>query len=242
MLGSWALSSASSSAILGIGALVAGGIAFALAALAAVLLLGHSSSGLPGTCSTSGPRSGYPSSASGIVLATLFLVVGWFPKVVITAIVFLIDPSWFHGSARVHWPENHLSQLRRDSAAGLALPPGRMRMRRDASGGTPADADLSFSTLDVLYADLPVRPPAHQGAGPAHRGARATARRTPADRPAPRRAAADPAADRPDRGRCAERGPRRLEPPRLGVPTRPPAASPRAGPHAVRAQRARCGR
>jgi len=39
------------------------------------------------------------------VLATLFLVVGWFPKVVITAMVFLFDPSWFHGSARVHWPE-----------------------------------------------------------------------------------------------------------------------------------------
>ena len=64
--------------ILGIGALVAGGIAVALA-----------------------PELGF----WGIVLATLFLVVGWFPKVVITAIVFLIDPSWFHGSARVHWPE-----------------------------------------------------------------------------------------------------------------------------------------
>ena len=29
----------------------------------------------------------------GIVLATLFLIVGWFPKLVITAIVFLADPS-----------------------------------------------------------------------------------------------------------------------------------------------------
>jgi hypothetical protein len=35
----------------------------------------------------------------------LFLVVGWFPKVVITAIVFLVDPAWFHGPARVQWPE-----------------------------------------------------------------------------------------------------------------------------------------
>ena len=88
------------------------------------------------------PRSGYPSFGFwGIVLATLFLVVGWFPKVVITAIVFLIDPSWFHGSARVHSPD-HLSQLRRDSAAGPACLPGRMRMRKDANGGTPADADL----------------------------------------------------------------------------------------------------
>jgi hypothetical protein len=41
----------------------------------------------------------------GIVLATLFLVVGWFGKVVIAAIVFLLDPHWFHGAAEVHWPE-----------------------------------------------------------------------------------------------------------------------------------------
>ena len=41
----------------------------------------------------------------GIVLATVFLVVSWFGKVAITAIVFLVDPSWFHGAARVHWPE-----------------------------------------------------------------------------------------------------------------------------------------
>jgi hypothetical protein len=41
----------------------------------------------------------------GIVLATMFLVAGWFPKVLITAVVFLVDPSWFHGSAQVRWPE-----------------------------------------------------------------------------------------------------------------------------------------
>jgi hypothetical protein len=41
----------------------------------------------------------------GIVLATLFLVIGWFGKVVITAVVFLVEPSWFDGAARVHWPE-----------------------------------------------------------------------------------------------------------------------------------------
>jgi hypothetical protein len=41
----------------------------------------------------------------GIVFATLFLVVAWFGKVVITGIVFLIDPSWFHGAAEVRWPE-----------------------------------------------------------------------------------------------------------------------------------------
>lgn len=93
--------------ILGIGALVAGGIAVALAALAAVLLLGPLVFWLAWNVLDFGPALGLPELGFwGIVLATLFLVVGWFPKVVITAIVFLVDPSWFHGSARVHWPEN----------------------------------------------------------------------------------------------------------------------------------------
>jgi hypothetical protein len=39
-----------------------------------------------------------------IVFATLFLVVGWLGKVVITGIVFLVDPSWFHGAARCTGP------------------------------------------------------------------------------------------------------------------------------------------
>ena len=92
--------------ILGIGALVAGGIAVALAALAAVILLGPLVFWLAWNVLNFGPALGLPELGFwGIVLATLFLVVGWFPKVVITAIVFLVDPSWFHGSARVHWPE-----------------------------------------------------------------------------------------------------------------------------------------
>ena len=39
------------------------------------------------------------------MLATLFLVVGWAGKVVIAAVVFIVDPTWFHGSAQVHWPD-----------------------------------------------------------------------------------------------------------------------------------------
>ena len=73
---------------------------------AAVLLLGPLVFWLAWNVLDFGPALGLPELGFwGIVLATLFLVVGWFPKVVITAIVFLVDPSWFHGSARVHWPE-----------------------------------------------------------------------------------------------------------------------------------------
>jgi hypothetical protein len=75
--------------ILGIGALVAGGIAVALAALAAVLLLGPLVFWLAWNVLNFGPALGLPELGFwGIVLATLFLVVGWFTKVVITATVF----------------------------------------------------------------------------------------------------------------------------------------------------------
>ena len=41
----------------------------------------------------------------GIILATLFLGLGWGGKMLITAIVFLADPGWFHRAAEVHWPD-----------------------------------------------------------------------------------------------------------------------------------------
>jgi len=91
--------------ILGIGALLAGGLAIAVAALAAAILLGPLLFWLAWNVLDFGSAIGLPELGFwAIVLATLFLVVGWFPKLVITAIVFLIDPSWFHGAARVHWP------------------------------------------------------------------------------------------------------------------------------------------
>ena len=78
------------------------------AALAATVLFGPLVFWSPGTCSTSRPQSACPSLGFwGIVLATLYLVVGWLPKMVITGVVFLIDPSGFHGAARVHWPSRH---------------------------------------------------------------------------------------------------------------------------------------
>lgn len=92
--------------ILGIGALVAGGLAVVVAALAAMILLGPFVFWLAWNVLDFGHALGLPELGFwGIVLATLFLVVGWFPKVVITGIVFLVDPSWFHGTAQVHWPE-----------------------------------------------------------------------------------------------------------------------------------------
>ena len=92
--------------ILGIGTLVAGGIAVALAVLLSAILLGPLVFWLAWNVLDFGHAIGLPELGFwATVLATLFLVVGWFPKLVITAIVFLIDPSWFHGAARVHWPD-----------------------------------------------------------------------------------------------------------------------------------------
>jgi hypothetical protein len=91
--------------IFGIGALVAGGVAVVIAALIAMLLLGPLFFWLAWNVLDFGHALGLPELGFwGIVLATVFLVVGWFPKVVITGIVFLVDPSWFHGAAEVHWP------------------------------------------------------------------------------------------------------------------------------------------
>ena len=92
--------------ILGIGALVAGGLAVAVAALASAILLGPLVFWLAWNVLDFGHAIGLPELGFwATVLATLFLVVGWFPKLVITGIVFLFDPSWFHGAARVHWPD-----------------------------------------------------------------------------------------------------------------------------------------
>jgi hypothetical protein len=92
--------------ILGIGALVAGGLVVALAALVAAILLGPLIFWVAWNVLDFASAVGLPELGFwGIVLVTLFLVVGWFGKVVIAAVVFLVDPSWFHGAAEVRWPE-----------------------------------------------------------------------------------------------------------------------------------------
>ena len=92
--------------ILGIGALVAGGLAVVIAGLVAIVLLGPFVFWIAWNVLDFGQAVGLPELGFwGIVLATLFLVVGWFPKVVITGAVFLVEPSWFEGTAQVRWPE-----------------------------------------------------------------------------------------------------------------------------------------
>jgi hypothetical protein len=91
--------------VLGIGALVAGGLAVALAVFLAVVLIGPLIFWVAWNVLNFASAVGLPELGFwGIVLATTFLVLSWFGKVTITAIVFLVDPSWFHGSAQVHWP------------------------------------------------------------------------------------------------------------------------------------------
>jgi hypothetical protein len=48
----------------------------------------------------------------GLVLAALFLGLDWFGKMAIVAIVFIVDPGWYHhGTATVRWPEPGLGNF-----------------------------------------------------------------------------------------------------------------------------------
>ena len=92
--------------ILGISVLVAGGLAVALAALLAAIFIGPLVFWLAWNVLDFAAAVGLPELGFwGIVLATLFLVVSWFGKVLVTAIVFLVEPAWFDGAAEVRWPE-----------------------------------------------------------------------------------------------------------------------------------------
>ena len=91
--------------VVGISALIAGGLAVAVTALLAVALLGPVVFWFAWNFLNFASAVGLPELGFwGILLATLFLVAGWPGKVLIAGIVFLVDPSWFQGSAQVHWP------------------------------------------------------------------------------------------------------------------------------------------
>jgi hypothetical protein len=92
--------------ILGFGALVAGGLVVAAMVLFTVVLLGPLVFWFAWNVLNFAHAVGLPELGFwGILLATAFLVVGWPGKVLLGAVVFIADPSWFHhGSAQVHWP------------------------------------------------------------------------------------------------------------------------------------------
>ncbi len=128
--------------ILGIGALVAGGLAVALAALAATVLLGPLVFWIAWNVLDFGHALGLPELGFwAILLATLFLVVGWLGKVVITGIVFLADPSWFHGAAHAHWPEPTFRNF--VAVALLAVLASRPHAHRQKERGRRKNAERS---------------------------------------------------------------------------------------------------
>ena len=93
-------------AVLGLGALVAGGMAAFAAFAAALLLVGPFLFWLAWNVLDLAHAVGLAELGFwGIVLAALFLGLDWFGKMAIVAIVFIVDPGWLHGAARVHWPE-----------------------------------------------------------------------------------------------------------------------------------------
>ena len=103
---------------LGITALVAGGLLVALVVLLIVILIGPLIFWLAWNVLDFAEAVGLPELGFwAIVLATLFLVLSWFGKMLIVAIVFIIEPAWFEeGTAEVHWPE---PTLRNFVAVGL---------------------------------------------------------------------------------------------------------------------------
>ncbi len=89
-------------AILGLGALLAG----AAALMVGGLLLGPLVVWLAWNVLDLAHAVGAPELGFwGLVLAAVFLAIGLAGRIIIVAAVFLIDPDWFHGSARLHWPE-----------------------------------------------------------------------------------------------------------------------------------------
>ena len=122
--------------IFGIGALVAGGLAVAVAAVTAAILAGPFFFWIAWNVLDLATSTGLPELGFwGIVLAALFLMGGWVVKVVISGVVFLVDPSWFQGAAQVHWPEPTFSNF--VAVAILAVLASRPHAR--AQGGKSHD-------------------------------------------------------------------------------------------------------
>jgi hypothetical protein len=120
--------------ILGVGVLVAGGLAIALAALVAAVLFAPLLFWLAWNVLDLAAAVGLPELGFwGIVLASLFLVVSWFGKVVVAGVVFVVEPSWFDGAAEVRWPEPTLRNF--VAVALLALLASRPHAHAHARAG-----------------------------------------------------------------------------------------------------------
>ena len=136
--------------VLGISALVAGGLVVALLALLVVILIGPLIFWLAWNVLDFAEAVGLPELGFwAIVLATLFLVVSWFGKMLIAGIVFVVEPTWFEATAEVHWPEPTLRNF--VAVALLTLLASRphahahQRTRRDKSWNShsaPRDQSL----------------------------------------------------------------------------------------------------
>jgi hypothetical protein len=89
-------------AVLGLGALLAGAAALVVGGLLlGPLLVWVAWNVLDLAHAIGAPELGF----WGLVLAAIFLAVGLAGRIVVVAGVFLIDPHWFHGAARLHWPD-----------------------------------------------------------------------------------------------------------------------------------------
>jgi hypothetical protein len=129
--------------LLGIGALAAGGLLLALFVFAVVILIGPIVFWLAWNVLDFGDAVGlHDLGFWAIVLATLFLVVGWFGKVLITAIVFLFDPSWFHASALVHWPATTFRNFVAVCLLALLASRPQTRAHRRSSGKRRVQAEV----------------------------------------------------------------------------------------------------
>lgn len=120
--------------VLGIGALIAGAVTVVVWLIVAALLFGPLLFWLAWNVLEFGPAIGLPELGFwAILLATLFLVLGWFGKVVVTGIVFLVDPDWFSGAALVAWPEPTMRNFVAVAllAALAARPHARARKQSD---------------------------------------------------------------------------------------------------------------
>jgi hypothetical protein len=88
-------------ALLGIGAFVAGTAAFVIGALLlGPILVWLSWNVLDLAHAVGAQELGF----GGLLLVAIFLAVGLAGRVLIVALVFVVDPDWLHHSARLHWP------------------------------------------------------------------------------------------------------------------------------------------